>query len=152
MAKLRITAEMSPAIFHETSLTAHFPHIFQWPFKELHDAGVHVTVGSDWILPPTPDIFPALAAVVERFGPEPGKTAKEVGGERICRIITLSGAEAVDKAMEMGSIQVGKRANFIAVDRDLSCGEFADAKVLKTWFQGEVVWEDEDYTTAVEIV
>ncbi|KAL2785904.1 amidohydrolase 3 [Aspergillus keveii] len=142
MAKLRITAEMSPAIFHETSLTANFPHIFQWPFKELQDAGVHVTVGSDWILPPTPDIFPALSAIVERFGPETGRTAKEVGGEKICRIITLSGAEAVGKAMELGSIEVGKKANFIAVDRDLSRGEFADAKVLKTWFEGEVVWED----------
>lgn len=145
MAKLRITAEMSPAIFHETSLTENFPHIFQWPFKELKGAGVHVTVGSDWILPPTPDIFPALAAIVERFGPEPGKAAKEVGGEKICRIITLSGAEAVGKAMEMGSIEAGKRANFIAIDRDLSRGEFAGAKVLKTWFEGEVVWQSQDF-------
>ncbi|KAE8321388.1 amidohydrolase 3 [Aspergillus sergii] len=144
MAKLRITAEMSPAIFHETSLTANFPHIFQWPFKELQEAGVHITVGSDWILPPTPDIFPALAAIVERFGPEPGKTAEEVGGEKICRIITLSGAEAVGKAMEMGSIEIGKRANFIAVDRDLSRGQFAGAKVLKTWFEGEAVWADRE--------
>jgi predicted amidohydrolase YtcJ len=142
MAKLRITAEMSPAIFHERSLTANFPHIFQWPFEELQDAGVHVTVGSDWILPPTPDIFPALSAIVERFGPETGRTAKEVGGEKICRIITLSGAEAVGKAMDLGSIEVGKKANFIAVNRDLSRGEFPDAKVLKTWFEGEVVWED----------
>ncbi|KAL1862010.1 hypothetical protein Plec18170_000834 [Paecilomyces lecythidis] len=142
MAKLRITAEMSPAIFHETSLTDNFPHIYQWPFKDLEDAGVHVTVGSDWILPPTPDIFPALSAIVERFSSETGKTAREVGGEKICRLITLSGAEAVGRATEIGSIEVGKKANFIAVDRDLSRGEFKDVKVLKTWFEGKVVWED----------
>ncbi|KAE8364931.1 amidohydrolase 3 [Aspergillus caelatus] len=142
MAKLQITAEMSPAIFHDTSLTVNFPHIFQWPFKELQDAGVHVTVGSDWILPPTPDIFPALSAIVERFVSEPGKAAEEAGGEKICRIITLAGAEAVGQSRELGSIEVGKKANFIAVDRDLSRGEFAGAKVLKTWFEGEVVWED----------
>ncbi|KAF9883790.1 hypothetical protein FE257_002774 [Aspergillus nanangensis] len=147
MAKLRITAEMSPAIFHETSLTTNFPLIFQWPFKELMDAGVHVTVGSDWILPPTPDLFPALSAIVERFGPQMGKTAKEVGGETICRMITLSGAEAVGKAMDTGSIEVGKKANFIAVDRDLSRGKFADARVLKTWFEGEVVWGHEEVPT-----
>ncbi|GAB1212380.1 hypothetical protein ATERTT37_001518 [Aspergillus terreus] len=142
MAKLRITAEMSPAIFHETELTSNFPHIFRWPFKELKDAGVHVTVGSDWFLPPTPDLFPALSAIVERFGPETGKTAKEVGGEKVCRMITLAGAEAVGKEKEMGNIEVGKKANFIVVDRDLSRGEFANAKVLKTWFEGKIVWED----------
>ena len=142
MAKLQITAEMSPAIFHETSLAVNFPHIFRWPFTKLQDAGVHVTVGSDWILPPTPDIFPALSAIVERLGSEPGKAAEEAGGEKICRIITLSGAEAVGRSMNLGSIEVGKKANFIAVDRDLSRGEFAGAKVLKTWFEGEVVWED----------
>ncbi|KAF4339531.1 hypothetical protein FBEOM_6557 [Fusarium beomiforme] len=142
MGKLRITAEMSPAIFHDTSLTSNYPDIFKWPFKELQDAGVHVTVGSDWFLPEAPDLFPALSAVVDKFGTQEGKTAKEVGGERICRIITLAGAEAVGKAAEMGSIEVGKKANFILVDRDLSRGEFSGAKVLKTWFEGRMVWQE----------
>ena len=57
-------------------------------------------------------------------------------------MITLSGAEAVGREAEMGSIAVGKKANFIAVDRDLSRGEFADAKVLKTWTEGELVWDE----------
>ncbi|KAG4273633.1 hypothetical protein FPRO04_09500 [Fusarium proliferatum] len=144
MAELRITAEMSPAIFHDTSLTSNYPHIFKWPFKELQDTGVHVTVGSDWFLTDTPGLFPALSAIVERFGMQEGKTAKEVGGTKICRVITLAGAEAVGKASEMGSIETGKRVNFIAVDRDLSRGEFSGAKVLKTWFEGKMVWEDMD--------
>ncbi|KAF5564676.1 hypothetical protein FNAPI_2040 [Fusarium napiforme] len=135
-------SEMSPAIFHDTNLTSHYPHIFEWPFKDLQDTGVHVTVGSDWFLTDTPDLFPALSAVVERFGTEEGKTAKEVGGAKVCRIITLAGAEAVEKASEMGSIEIGNKANFIAVDRDLSRGEFSGAKVLKTWFEGKLVWED----------
>ncbi|KAG5747191.1 hypothetical protein H9Q69_011210 [Fusarium xylarioides] len=142
MAESRITAEMSPAIFHDANLTSNYPHIFKWPFKELQDTGVHVTVGSDWFLTDTPDLFPALSAIVERFGTQEGKTAKEVGGAKICRIITLAGAEAVGKASEMGSIETGKKANFIAVDRDLSRGEFSGAKVLKTWFEGKLVWED----------
>jgi len=149
MAELRITAEMSPAIFHDTNLTANYPHIFKWPFKELQDAGVHVTVGSDWFLTDTPDLFPALSAVVERFGTQAGKTTKEVGGAKICRIITLAGAEAIGKASEMGSIETGKKANFIAVDRDLSRGEFSGAKVLKTWFEGRVVWEDTNNTASI---
>lgn len=73
---------------------------------------------------------------------ETGKTARELGGEKICQIITLYGAKAVGRAMDMGSIEVGKKTSFIAVDRDLSRGEFASAKVLKIWFEGNVVWED----------
>ncbi|KAF5560091.1 hypothetical protein FPHYL_6773 [Fusarium phyllophilum] len=142
MAELRIMAEMPPAIFHNTNLTSNYPHIFKWPFKELQDTGVHVTVGSDWFLTDTPDLFPALSAIVERFGTQEGKMAKEVGGAKICRIITLAGTGAVGKASEMGSIETGKKANFIAVDQDLSRGEFSGAKVLKTWFEGKLVWED----------
>ncbi|KAF5712504.1 hypothetical protein FMUND_8385 [Fusarium mundagurra] len=114
------------------------------PSIKLQDTGVHVTVGSDWFLPDTPDLFPALSAVVECFGTQEGKTAKEVGDAKICRIKTLAGAEAVGKASEMGSIETGKKANFIAVDRDLSGGEFSGAKVLKTWFVVKMVWEDTD--------
>ncbi|KAE8148729.1 amidohydrolase 3 [Aspergillus avenaceus] len=139
MARLRITAEMSPALFHETSLTQNFPH-FKWPFKALQNAGVHVTVGSDWIMPPTPEVFPALAAIVETLGTDPGRTAKETGGEKVCRMITLFGAEAVGREKESGSIEVGKKANFIAVDRDLSRGEFAEARVLKTWVEGKLMY------------
>ncbi|KAF5646011.1 hypothetical protein F52700_1960 [Fusarium sp. NRRL 52700] len=144
MAELRITAEMSPAIFHDTNLTSNYPNIFEWPFEELQDTGVHVTVGSDCFLTDTPGLFPALSAVVERFGTQKGKTPKEVGGPKICRIMTLAGAEAVGKASEMGSTETGKKANFIAVNRDLSRGEFSRARVLKTWFEGKMVWEDID--------
>lgn len=76
------------------------------------------------------------------LGPEAGKTAREVGGEKICQIITLYELKAVGRAMDMGSIEVGKKTSFVAVDRDLSRGEFASTKVLKIWFEGMVVWED----------
>lgn len=131
---------MSPAIFHEAELISAFPDLFNWPMKQIQDAKGHITIGSDWFLPPNPSLFPALSALVDKFGTVKGKTAKEVAGETICRIITLGGAEAVGKSKETGSIAVGKRANFIAVDRDLSLGNFEGAVVLKTWFEGNMVW------------
>ena len=59
-------------------------------------------------------------------------------------MLTLAGAKAVGKEEVVGSIEVGKKANFIAVDRNVARGEFEGAKVLRTWFEGEVVWEGGD--------
>lgn len=134
---------MSPAIFHETELINAFPDLFKWPFKQVQDAGGSITIGSDWFLPKNPSLFHSLAAIVDKFGEKEGRTAKETSGEVLCRVITLGGAEAVNQANQTGSIEVGKKANFIAVDRDLSRGEFEGAVVLKTWFEGKLVWSSQ---------
>ena len=98
------------------------------------------TIGSDWSGGFEPALFPHCVKLVERLG----KGDEEKGGEILCRIMTLAGAEAVGREKEVGSIEVGKRANFIAVSRNLAKGEFEDAKVTKTWFEGEIVWDEND--------
>ncbi|KAJ5906766.1 amidohydrolase-like protein 3 [Penicillium subrubescens] len=153
-AKNRITAEMSPAIFHEP-VVQEIPHLLKWPFNHVLETGAHMTIGSDWLLPETPSLFDALAAIVEKVeiwpggrkssALESGKSKKERGGEILCRVITLSGAEAVGAQDQTGSLEVGKRANFIAVDRDLSKGNFSGATVLKTWFEGRLVYDRKDH-------
>lgn len=145
LAELSVTAEMSPAIFHETGLVSAFPHIFKWPFNEVLASGAKMTIGSDWILPPTPSLFASLAAIVDKIGEanagsKEGRTPRQAGGEAICKIITLGGADAVGRSHEIGSITQGKAANFIVVDRDLSQGEFEGAEILQTWFEGQLVW------------
>lgn len=139
---------MSPAIFHH-DVCNDYPQLFKWAFNDVQASGAKVTIGSDWILTPNPGLFDALAHIVEKVHSPAGgqkikdiekKSKKEVGGEIITRIITLGGAEAVGADKEVGSIEEGKKANFIAVDRDLSKGEFHGATVLKTWFEGRVVY------------
>lgn len=56
-------------------------------------------------------------------------------------MLTLTGAEAVGRDKELGSIEVGKKANFITVDQDLRLGEFEGATVVTTWFKGEIVYK-----------
>lgn len=104
-------------------------------------AGAKVTIGSDWILTLNPSLFDALAHLVGRIqSPDMLQPDKKAGGKLLCRIITMGGAEAVGRSHIQGSIEVGKKANFIAVDRDLSEGEFAGVTVLKTWFEGRQVY------------
>ena len=114
--------------------------LMDWNFPKMLKAGAHLTIGSDWGVPPYPDLLPHMTGIVH----DVGEGSEQMGGERLCRMLTLSGAEAVGKEKETGSIEVGKRANFIMVDKDLSVGEFEDANVLGTWFEGEMVWTGPD--------
>ena len=50
--------------------------------------------------------------------------AKKKAAAALIRMLTLSGAEAVGRGDVTGSVERGKKANFIVVDRDLSEGVF----------------------------
>ncbi|KIV84256.1 hypothetical protein PV11_00046 [Exophiala sideris] len=63
-------------------------------------------------------------------------------GGRICQMPTFAGAEAVEREKETGSIEIGKKANFIAVSEDLSMDNLDKARILRTWFEGEIVYEE----------
>lgn len=134
---LNVTAEMSPAFFFKHPVTEASGGLMDWNFPKMLAANAHLTIGSDWGAGPSPDILPCLVDVVSDVGG--GDMA--LGGERLCRMLTLAGAEAVGREKEFGSIEVGKKANFIAIDKDLSRGEFEGANVLTTWFEGEIVYE-----------
>jgi len=129
-SSVNTTAEMSPAMFFTHPARAASHRAMDWDFTKMLDNDAHSTIGSDWGGTFEPDLLPHCAGVVEK-----------VGAERLCRILTLAGAEAVGREREVGSIEVGKKANFIAVSRDLSKGEFEGAEVLRTWFEGEVAYE-----------
>ncbi|KAM4057591.1 amidohydrolase family protein [Hirsutella rhossiliensis] len=137
---LNTTAEMSPSIFFTHSFSPTENALMDWNFPRMLSHNAHITIGSDWGVTEPPSLFPGVEGIVPAVGN--GDRAK--GATTLLRMLTLSGAEAVGREEETGSIQVGKRANFIQVDRDLSIGRegaFRDAKVQKTWFEGEVVFE-----------
>ncbi|KAJ9652413.1 hypothetical protein H2198_008334 [Neophaeococcomyces mojaviensis] len=135
--ELNVTAEMSPAFFFVHPVTEASNGLMDWNFPKMLAASAHITIGSDWGAGEAPDLLPCLGAIAEKVG----NGDRVLGGQKICRMLTLSGAEAMGREKELGSIEVGKKANFIAVDKDLSQGEFDDAHVLTTWFEGEIVYE-----------
>jgi predicted amidohydrolase YtcJ len=117
-------------MFFNHPATASSNGLMDWNFSKMLDNNAHITIGSDWGDSSDPSLFGHCAGIVEK-----------VGAVKLCRILTLSGAEAVGREGDTGSIGVGKKANFIALSRDLSNGEFEGVEVLSTWFEGEVVYE-----------
>lgn len=136
---MNVTAEMSPAMFFVHPVTAASGGLMDWNWVKMLNAGAHITIGSDWGAAPDPSLFGPLAHIVETVG----RGDKVKGGELLCRMLTIHGAEAVGRDKHTGSIEIGKKANFIVVDKDLSKGEFEGASVVRTYFEGECVWDKE---------
>lgn len=136
-APLNVTAEMSPAMFFVHPVTASSNGLMNWNFTQMLNHNAHMTIGSDWGAAPDPSLFESLDHIVEVVG----RGIRSKGAEQICRMLTINGAVAVGRENEVGSIEVGKKANFIVVNRDLSKGEFAGAKVVRTYFEGVKVWD-----------
>ncbi|KAL6245928.1 hypothetical protein RBB50_007081 [Rhinocladiella similis] len=156
LASLRITAEMSPSVFHIADTFEQIGHTLRYEFDLVHLAGARTTIGTDYPITKTPNLLPPVAGLVGKVTVDPrvaknpivpeihqGKTAEEISGPILCYLLTLGAAEAIGKEKTTGSIEVGKKANFVAFSHDLSRGEFKDAEVLQTWFEGRVVFSRE---------
>ncbi len=129
------------------------------PLKALADAGALLAHASDWPAG-TPDADPwrGLQAYVTREDPTglmDGKAGEGISIETGIKMLTLNGAVMIGKDDKTGSIEVGKYADFIVLDRNLletKPKELAAAKVLKTVFGGERVFDRKAATDALNVV
>lgn len=136
LAQLRVTAEMSPAIWHRKE-PEFAPIDAGFKFATLRRSGSEMTVGSDWILPRDPNLFPALQGMLER-----GAESVDLDYALFC--MTSAGARAIGIEKRVGTIEVGKSADFIVLDRNLFAvpvSSIGDTVVLKTVFEGKTVFE-----------
>lgn len=119
-----------------------------YPARSLLDAGARVAGGSDWPVS-TPNPFQAMAVAEQREGSEGVlDAAQRMPREAMLRAYTRHAAEVLGRASEIGTIEPGKRADLVLVDRDLlvvPAGELGAAQVVWTMFGGRVVHGATEY-------
>jgi hypothetical protein len=115
--------------------------------KKTIDGGAHVSIGSVW---PTGvvDANPLrmLQVLVTRKNPYEKNTDEPLGDpislEDAIRVMTLGGAYSMRKDTEFGSIEKGKAADMVVLDRNLfeiDPGSIIDTRVVYTVFAGRIV-------------
>lgn len=119
-----------------------------YPIASLERAGATLAAGSDWPVT-SMDPLAAMQVAMTRSDPRKSGGAQLGADERvdlatILAAYTIGGAQLLRQEAETGSIEVGKSADLVMLDRNLfsiSPTEIAQAKVLLTLFEGELVYE-----------
>ncbi|MDP4983682.1 amidohydrolase [Pseudoalteromonas tunicata] len=106
------------------------------PIKSLSDAGARLTLSSDWS--------------VSHFNPFLGlhnalnRAPEAITLDQAIRAYTINGAYTMRQEQLVGSIEVGKLADFVVLDRDIRTTPISQIKKTKidiTVFDGEVIYQ-----------
>ena len=118
-----------------------------YAWQTVEKLGIPIAFGSDFPVE-SPNPFPGLAAAVSRQdlnGQPPGGWIPEerVSFEQALAGFTRGAAYAGFAEGKIGSLDAGKWADFILVDRDVSAVDpqaLGRTQVLETWVAGKKVW------------
>ncbi|MEE4361756.1 MAG: amidohydrolase [Pseudomonadales bacterium] len=118
-----------------------------YPIASIERAGGIIVGGSDW---PVSSLDPlqAIETAVTRRDPDGViagalNTDESVSLDTMLAAYTRTAAELMHQEQESGTIEPGKAADLVVLDRDLHeipADEIGDVKVLTTLFRGEVVY------------
>jgi len=155
MGQLNISALMTPywMVKNEAYWDVYLPALGSeradntYPLRSMYDAGINVTVASDW---PTTTPKPILAIYN-------GMTRSDLGGEQLppssqtvsleqmLNASTITGAYANVLEDEIGTIEVGKKADIVVLSGNLleiETDEIPGVEVLMTFFEGNLVYDN----------
>ena len=118
-----------------------------YAWQTIEKLDIPMAFGSDFPVE-SPNPFPGLAAAISRQDPNgqpPGGWIPEerVSFEQALAGFTRGAAYAGFAESKFGSLDVGKWADFILVDRDVSAVDpqaLGQTQVLETWVAGKKVW------------
>ncbi len=123
-----------------------------YAFASLLDAGAGVAFGSDWpVAPPTPleGIYGAVTRrTLDGAHPEGWVPAQKITVEQALEAYTAGAARATFDEDRLGSLEPGKLADFVVLDRDITRiapEDIRHARVLTTVVGGDVVFASADH-------
>ncbi|GAA5442363.1 N-substituted formamide deformylase [Microbulbifer sp. NBRC 101763] len=119
-----------------------------YAWQTLLDQGTPIAAGSDFPVEPANPLFGLHAAVTRRDrqgNPTDGwRTEEAMTLEQALRAFTLHAAYASHQEKMIGSLEAGKFADFILLDKnifEIDPQEIWKAKVMETWVEGERVYK-----------
>ncbi|HWG70999.1 MAG TPA: amidohydrolase [Steroidobacteraceae bacterium] len=125
------------------------------PAGFLAAAGARIAYGSDWPVDPLNEWFALKVGVTRTNAPQPdhkyaGRLSEDKGLTRseVLRAITMNASYELHQERQTGSLEVGKLADMIVLDRNamqIPADQIADIKVLRTVVGGRVVYESEKF-------
>jgi len=158
-AELNAVADLCPILWHPSPIIdAVIMAVGEargrryWPTRDLLDANAPILAGSDWpSAVPDANPWPGVEAFVTRRDPRGSAEGalwpeQAISLEEAIEIYTIHGARAMKMEDRIGSIEVGKLADLIVLERnifDIPIDEVADTKIHRTYFSGELVYEND---------
>jgi len=152
--RLNVVADLCPAIWFPCAITVANGAVIDparagryWPNRDLQQSGALLAAGSDWPVVGLPDPWFGLEGMVTRRHPTgdyPGTLWPEQALDlaTVIDIYTRNPAQAIGLSDICGSIEPGKSADLIILDRNLfetAPDDLADTKVIETYFEGRLV-------------
>ena len=122
----------------------------QYPMKSFFDKGIVASQASDYPVTQVPNPLEGIQFGVTRQLVGRPETllypSERVTVEQMIKVATLNGAYQFKCEDTLGSITVGKQADMVVLDSDITACDsekIADAKVLRTMIEGEWVYISE---------
>jgi predicted amidohydrolase YtcJ len=119
-----------------------------YAFRSLADVGATMAFGSDWfVAPPTPleGIYAAVTRrTVDGMHPAGWVPQQKISVEEALRAYTRDAAYAAFNEKSLGSLEPGKLADLVVLDRDLfkiPPQQIRDVKVVLTMVGGRIMYD-----------
>ncbi len=119
-----------------------------YAFKSLLDANTTLAFGSDWPVAPAQPLYGIYAAVTRRTlddkNPNGWVPEQKINVEQALKAYTKNAAFASFEEDIKGTLEVGKLADFVVLDKDIlkiDVTTIRDVKVLETYVGGEKVFD-----------
>ena len=119
---------------------------FMYPIKSIQNAGGKIAFGSDWFVS-TPNPFHQMETAITRQGAtgelnEPLLLEESIDLKTAIDAFTINAAYVNKLETQTGSLEVGKLADLVVLDRNLfeiEAHDISETNALLTLFEGQVV-------------